>query len=111
MRNIIVSAIALIAFSGTTAAQPMMSREETLAYVSKQLAEIQGDAKQLQTYTTIEKSALQERIDEILRKAVELRDVLSTNHYVQVTGFSVTIPWGVTFEFAFPTPSEINLKP
>ncbi|NGO55559.1 hypothetical protein [Allomesorhizobium camelthorni] len=77
-----------------------------MTYVSQELAAIQADALELQKYASADKSALQERINDIPRRAVEVRDVLSTNPHVQVTGLSVTNPWGVTFEFAFPTPAR-----
>jgi len=79
----------------------MTTKEETFTYLSGELAEIQQDAQALQTLSA-ESSFLQDRIDDLLKKADSVRDDLSSNPYVRVSGFSVTIPWGVTFEFSFP---------
>lgn len=94
--SLMVAAILSIA-THAHAQQP--TREQTVAEVSKRLAEIQAlypppsAIAQMNVVPTFE---IQQRLDKALERATALRDWLRDNPYMRVTGFSVNIPWGMT---------------
>lgn len=76
-----------------------MSRDETYAFIAKEIAELQDEGRAMAEMS--DKSYMQKKAEAILKKARELRDVLRDNPYARVTGFSVGVPFGVSVDFAF----------
>lgn len=104
MKSLGFGSLALfIIFTESAFGQSEMTREETFAYVGKNLAEFGEEAQAFQAkFATADKGYLEQKFEEWVGEAEELRRSLTTNKYVRVSGFSITIPWGVTFEFEFP---------
>jgi hypothetical protein len=84
-------------------AQNLTSRPETMDYIAQQLAEIDQGVQTLQfADANTDKSYIQRSVEALLEKAADMRDKLRTNPYARITGFSVSVPWGISFEFVFP---------
>ncbi|MBB2973960.1 hypothetical protein [Mesorhizobium sp. RMAD-H1] len=98
----------LIAMLATSAHAAPLTREETFQLLSRELAKIEENSSEVQRYSTMPAytSLVKDKIQEAMKIAISLRDTLSGNPYVRVSGVSVTIPWGITLELTFPEPEK-----
>lgn len=87
---------------GTLAADVALaqSREETLKLISDTLAEVNNSQRAVYQ-NALPTSQTSEIIDSALQKIVDLRDELKDNPYVRISGFTVSIPWGVSVDLTF----------
>lgn len=112
MKEYLLVIALLLGFGGTCALADQPTREETFKFLSQELSQMNADAQDLQRLgaypatTSQLEDQIQERVGNLLERANRVRDYLAGNPHVQVTGFSITIPWGVSLEFTFPPRSE-----
>lgn len=99
MKKAVICAI-LLACAAPAWAQSLDTKESTLNYVATSLAEIDQASKEL--VAAANQETIAERLRDALAKVSALRDTLRNNPYVQVAGFSVGLPAGVSVEFTFP---------
>lgn len=99
MKKAVLCAI-LMACAAPAFAQSLDSKEGTLDYVATSLAEIDQASKAI--VAAASQDTIAERLKDALAKVSALRDTLRSNPYVQVAGFSVGLPAGVSVEFTFP---------
>jgi hypothetical protein len=104
--KIIAPAFAALCLMTTNAYCQELTREQTLTEVSRRIAEINKTMPSQTEYATGKTGFIQDRIDEALKQVAELRDYLSTNKYVRVSGASVSIPPSISVELTFPEPDK-----
>lgn len=98
-----LTAVLCIAAFGAQA--QTLTRAETIADVSAKIGEIQASTTMAYAqYQTgqVEASIISVAVKRALTMAMELRDELSTNPYIRVSGVSVGFPAGVSVELEFP---------
>jgi hypothetical protein len=99
--------IVALCIAASVANAQTMTREQTIEYVSKTLADIQYDAANeiaiaTKSSNTPGDTAIQPAISDILETIADLRERLDGNPYLRVTGYSVTVPFRVHVNFEFP---------
>lgn len=103
MRLAALTAALCIAAFGAQA--QTMTREQTISDVSAKIGEIQASTTvayaQYQT-GQVQASIISEAVKRALTMAMALRDELSSNPYIRVSGVSVGFPAGVSVELEFP---------
>lgn len=84
-------------------AQELKTRDETVDYISRELAKINSLVSKLESGSIESMSSgyAEDLIDGAISRAMEMKQVLEDNPYARVNGVTIGIPWGISVEIEF----------
>lgn len=108
----IVAGLMLSAAVGQPAYAQLVGKAETLAYVSQKMRAINNERSSIEAYAGGDDSYIQKRMNKMLNMMSDLQGELVDNPYVQVTPYSVSVPWSGRAEIRSPRPKKpLQLAP
>jgi hypothetical protein len=100
--GLVIGTAFLFALCAGAFAQETPTRAETFQHISEVVAAATVESRELvESYSTADASWLEERVDDLIAMANDLSLWLSDNPYARVSGFTVSIPWGLSIDFVF----------
>lgn len=79
-----------------------LTRDDTVALVSRVLAEVQSNFPSPEQSLTLEPTVVEKILKSATIQIMDLRDALADNYFIQIHSFTVNLPSGVSVEFVFP---------
>lgn len=99
MKTVAICAMLMAVYVSPAWSQPLDTKDATFDYVATSLADIEQVSEAMMAATS--QQTVAEMLKHALDKVSSLRDVLRSNPWVEVAGFSVGLPTGVSVEFNF----------
>jgi hypothetical protein len=104
LRVVVATIAAVVGLCGgaSAASTEHLSRNETVALVSKVLADVQSNFPSPEQSLTLEETLVENILNSATIKVMNLRDSLADNHFIQIHSFAINLPSGVLVTFTFP---------
>jgi hypothetical protein len=91
-----------LASGASAASTEHLSRNETVALVSRVLADVQSNFPSPEQSLTLEETLVEKILNSATIQVMDLRDSLADNHFIQIQSFAINLPSGVLVTFVFP---------